>query len=136
MHGEANQPGDQRETEGSPTAIVDRYTEELYHQRNLSAIETLVAEPMVRHESDGQRLVLTRAQCAERIAAFHDQFRSMRFHTRQTVDDGVHVASAYEADLVDHEGNVHTMCGLEMFKVVEGMISEVWNPPAGNGSWG
>ena len=60
----------------------------------------------------------------------------MRFHTRKSVEDGSNVATAYEADLVDNDGEVHTMCGLEIFTVENGMITEVWNPPAGSGSWG
>jgi hypothetical protein len=46
------------------------------------------------------------------------------------------VAAAYEADLVDHEGQIHTICGIEIFTVVNGRIYEVWNSPAGDGSWG
>ncbi|MFT7645276.1 MAG: hypothetical protein ACI8Y4_000004 [Candidatus Poriferisodalaceae bacterium] len=120
----------------TPAEVVDRYTDELYHRRNLAVINELVAEPMVRHEPDGQRVVLTRAECIERIAGFHADFRSMRFHTRKSVEDGSNVATAYEADLVDNDGEVHTMCGLEIFTVENGMITEVWNPPAGSGSWG
>ena len=120
----------------SPAATVDRYTEELYHRRNLDAIDELVAEPMIRHEPDGQRVVLSRAQVRDRIAAFHGQFRSMRFSTRVAVDDGRNVATAYEADLVDQDGEIHTICGVEIFTVENGEIVEVWNPPAGDGSWG
>ena len=120
----------------SPADIVDRYTEELYHRRNLDAVDELVAEPMVRHEPDGQRVALTRAEVKLRTASFHQQFRTMRFHTRVAVDDGERVATAYEADLVDHEGEVHTICGIEIFQVSDGLITDVWNPPAGDGSWG
>ena len=120
----------------SPSDIVDRYTEELYHRRNLDAVDELVADPMVRHEPSGQRIVLTREEVKQRTAAFHAQFRSMRFTTRVAVDDGLRVASAYEADLVDHDGDVHTISGVEIFEVRDGQIIEVWNPPAGDGSWG
>jgi hypothetical protein len=120
----------------SPAETVDRYTEELYHRRNLDAIDELVAEPMIRHETGGQRVVLSRAQVRERIGSFHQQFRSMRFTTRIAVEDQQKVASAYEADLVDHDGDIHTICGVELFVVENGQIVEVWNPPAGDGSWG
>ena len=46
------------------------------------------------------------------------------------------VAAAYEADLVSEEGELSTICGIEMFTVRDGRITEVWNAPAGNGSWG
>jgi len=29
-----------------------------------------------------------------------------------------------------------TMCGVEVFRVADGKITEVWNPPAGPGLWG
>lgn len=123
-------------TASTAAAIVDRYTEELYHQRNLDAVDELVAEPMIRHEPGGERLSLTRDDVRARTAAFHAQFRSMRFSTRIAVDDGTRVASAYEADLVDIDGDIHTICGIEIFTIVDGRITEVWNPPAGDGSWG
>ena len=122
--------------EQTPSAIVDRYTEELYHRRNLDAVDELVAEPMIRHEPGGQRVVLTRADAKMRAASFHQQFQSMRFTTRVAVEDGNRVASAYEADLVDLDGEVHTICGVEIFVIEQGRIVEVWNPPAGDGSWG
>ncbi len=120
----------------SPAEVVDRYTEELYHRRNLDALWDLVADPMIRHESDGQRIALTVEQSRARIADFHAQFRSMRFSTLIAVDDGRSVASAYEADLVDHDGDVHTISGIEIFVVEQGRITEVWNAPAGHGPWG
>jgi ketosteroid isomerase-like protein len=120
----------------APTAVVDRYTEELYHRRNLDALDELVAEPMIRHEPGGHRVALSRAETRARIASFHQQFRSMRFSTRLVVDDGTRVATAYEADLVDHDGEIHTICGIEVFVVENGRIVEVWNPPSGDGSWG
>ena len=60
----------------------------------------------------------------------------MRFVNRMVVEEGGRVASAYEADLVAHDGEVHTICGVEIFVVEDGRIVEVWNPPAGDGSWG
>jgi len=120
----------------SPAEVVDRYTERIYHQRDLSALEALVADPMIRHEPDGTRIVLTIEESTHRIASFHQQFRSMRFTNRKLVEDDQSVASAYEADLVDENGEVSTICGIEIFTVRDGQIVEVWNAPAGSGSWG
>ena len=120
----------------SPAEVVDRYTERIYHQRDLSALEALVADPMIRHEPDGTRISLTIDESTHRIASFHQQFRSMRFTNRKLVEDDQSVASAYEADLVDENGEVSTICGIEIFTVRDGQIVEVWNAPAGSGSWG
>ena len=60
----------------------------------------------------------------------------MRFTNRKLVEDDLSVASAYEADLVDENGEVFTICGIEIFTVRDGQIVEVWNAPAGSGSWG
>jgi len=122
--------------EPTPAEIVDRYTDELYHQRNLDALDDLVSDPMVRHEPDGTRVTLTLEEAKLRVASFHQQFRSMRFTNRKIVQDQESVAAAYEADLVDQDGGVVTICGVEIFTVRSGRITEVWNPPAGNGSWG
>ncbi len=120
----------------NPLEVVDRYTEQVYHQRDLTSLEDLVADPMIRHEPDGTRLVLTIEQATLRIASFHQQFRSMRFTNRKIIQDQESVAAAYEADLVTEDGEVSTICGIEIFTVREGRITEVWNAPAGNGSWG
>jgi ketosteroid isomerase-like protein len=122
--------------EPTPAEIVDRYTDELYHQRNLDALDDLVSDPMVRHEPDGTRVTLTLEEAKLRVASFHQQFRSMRFTNRKIVQDQDSVAAAYEADLVDQDGGVVTICGVEMFTIRSGRITEVWNPPAGSGSWG
>jgi len=120
----------------NPLEVVDRYTEQVYHQRDLTSLEDLVADPMIRHEPDGTRLVLTIEQATLRIASFHQQFRSMRFTNRKIIQDQESIAAAYEADLVTEDGDVSTICGIEIFTVREGRITEVWNAPAGNGSWG
>ena len=62
-------------TEPTPAEIVDRYTDELYHRRNLDALDDLIADPFVRHEPDGSRVTLTLQEAKLRIAAFHEQFR-------------------------------------------------------------
>ena len=120
----------------SPSELVDRYTEQVYHQRDLTSLETLLADPMIRHEPDGTRLVLTIEQAKLRIESFHQQFRSMRFTNRKIIQDQDSIAAAYEADLVDEDGEISTICGIEIFTIRNGRITEVWNAPAGNGSWG
>ena len=120
----------------SPSELVDRYTEQVYHQRDLTSLETLLADPMIRHEPDGTRLVLTIEQAKLRIESFHQQFRSMRFTNRKIMQDQDSIAAIYEADLVDEDGEISTICGIEIFTIRNGRITEVWNAPAGNGSWG
>ena len=120
----------------SPAEIVDQYTEQVYHQRALTSLDMLVADPMIRHEPDGTRLALTIEEAKLRITSFHQQFRSMRFSNRKIIQDQESVAAAYEADLVSEEGELSSICGIEMFTVRDGRITEVWNAPAGNGSWG
>ena len=120
----------------NPSELVDRYTEQVYHQRDLTSLETLLADPMIRHEPDGTRLVLTIEQAKLRIESFHQQFRSMRFTNRKIIQDQDSIAAIYEADLVDEDGEISTICGIEIFTIRNGRITEVWNAPAGNGSWG
>ncbi len=120
----------------SPIEVINRYTEEVYHQRDLASLEDLLADPMIRHEPDGTRLVLTIEQARLRIESFHQQFRSMRFTNRMIIQDHESIATAYEADLVGADGEVSTICGIEIFTVHDGRITETWNAPAGNGSWG
>jgi hypothetical protein len=60
----------------------------------------------------------------------------MSFTNRKIIQDQESVATAYEADLVSEDGEVSTICGIEIFTVRNGRITEVWNAPAGNGSWG
>ena len=71
----------------SPAEIVDQYTEQVYHQRDLTSLDMLVADPMIRHEPDGSRLALTIEEAKLRITSFHQQFRSMRFSNRKIIQD-------------------------------------------------
>ena len=68
---------------------------------------------------------MTLEEATHRIASFHQQFRSMRFTNRKLIEDDQSVASAYEADLVDENGEVSTICGIEIFTVREGRIIAV-----------
>ena len=113
----------------SPAEIVDQYTEQVYHQRDLTSLDMLLADPMIRHEPDGTRLALTLEEAKLRITSFHQQFRSMRFSNRMIIQDQQSVAAAYEADLVSEGGELSTICGIEMFTVRDGRITEVWNTP-------
>ena len=77
----------------SPAEIVDQYTEQVYHQRDLTSLDMLLADPMIRHEPDGTRLALTLEEAKLRITSFHQQFRSMRFSNRMIIQDQESVAA-------------------------------------------
>lgn len=117
-------------------ALIDRYTDELYHRRNLDALADLIADPLIRYEPEGQVLSLTLDESRARIAGSYEHYPKMIFTTRKLVADESSVAMAYEAVLTDADGAEVRFCGVEIFVVREGRIAEVWNPPAGEGRWG
>jgi predicted SnoaL-like aldol condensation-catalyzing enzyme len=115
-------------------AFIQQYTDAVYHAGNPEAAARFIADPCIRHEH-GHRVVMSLAENKARIAGFLATARNPRFEYIAELAQGDLYASAYQFTF-EADGNETTMSGIEIFKVVNGKITETWNSAAGQGPWG
>lgn len=117
-------------------AVVRRYAHELYQRRNIDIIPELVSDPTIRHEPSGETLTYSLADSLSRARHLQAEFSSMRFDEVALVANDTDVCWVFDAVLVRADGTEVTMCGVEVFRVRDGKIVEVWNPKPAPGLWG
>lgn len=111
--------------------FLQAYTDEVYHSRDPEAPRRFIADPCLRHET-GELITMSITENMERIARFLARFPAARFRNRLTVSEGEFITSCYEADLGDNQ----TMAGIEVFRIIDGRITETWNSHPAAGAWG
>ncbi|CAM4257289.1 hypothetical protein MB901379_03484 [Mycobacterium basiliense] len=81
--------------------------------------------------------VLTRARAVQRVADMWQQFESLHFDLNVVVggEHGEHVAIVYDATAIGGDGTETKIASIEVFRVVAGEISEVWNCGYQQGVW-
>ena len=139
-------------TELEPREIVASYVERVWNLGDSSAVVEYCADPYVRHDA-GRARAMSHAEQLERVtseraAGTAADGRSLHFETLVLAGDGRDVtwvwnmtgptgtalaASGVEAEVVGDELHI---CGIEVFRVVDGRIAEVWNSPPMAGHWG
>jgi len=122
----------------TPTAreVVELYNLMVWNERNLDLAEELLGESVIRHEV-GAAHTLTHAQAVQRVADVWRMFDSVRFALNIVVagDDGQHVAIVYDSTMSAHDGTQTRIASMEVFRVVGGRITEVWNCGYQQGVW-
>lgn len=111
--------------------FLDRYIDDIYAARNPAAASAFIADPCLRHEH-GELIVMSLEQNIARITKFIADYPIADFTNRLVLVDGEHVASVF--DVTVGEGAV--ISAVEVFRVVEGKITETWNSLPGTGAWG
>ena len=132
--------------------VVASYVERVWNRGDSSAVVELCADPYTRHDA-GRVRVMSHADQLERVTSERASGtaadgRSLHFETLLLAGDGQDVtwvwnmtgptgtelaASGVAAEVVGDELRI---CGIEVFRVVEGRITEVWNSPPMPGHWG
>ena len=115
--------------------VVELYNYRVYNEADLALADELIADTIVRHDV-GSTTTLTREQAVERIAGFLDSVAGVRFSLPIVVDgqDG-HVAIVYQADIDHRDGSTSGIASIEVFRVENGLITEVWNNSHQKGHW-
>jgi len=116
--------------------VVEQYNLVVWNERNLELAEELFADNVIRHEV-GEAHTLTRAQAVQRVADLWQLFDSLRFDLNVVVagDDGEHVAIVYDSTMTTKDGTRTNVGSIEVFRVVDGKITEVWNCGYQQGVW-
>ncbi|WP_102145561.1 nuclear transport factor 2 family protein [Mycobacterium hubeiense] len=116
--------------------VVELYNLVVWNKRDFALADELMGESVVRHDV-GEATTLTHGQAVQRIIDYWDMFESIRFDLNLVVagDDGEHVAIVYESPMTLKDGTETTISCMEIFRVVDGRIIEVWNCGYKQGVW-
>jgi predicted SnoaL-like aldol condensation-catalyzing enzyme len=116
--------------------VVELYNLVVWNKCNLVLAEELFADSVIRHEV-GEAQTLTHAQAVQRVADVWQLFDRLRFDLNIVIadDDGEHVAIVYDSMMTTKDGTETNVGSMEIFRVVAGKITEVWNCGYKQGVW-
>ena len=116
--------------------VVELYNLVVWNEHNLGLAEELFADNVIRHEVGGAH-TLTRAQAVQRVADVWQLMDSLRFDLNIVIasDDGEHAAIVYDSTMKTSDGTETNVGSIEVFRVVAGKITEVWNCGYKQGVW-
>jgi ketosteroid isomerase-like protein len=118
----------------SARATVRRYLDVLYNERRLDLIPDLIADPTWRHKA-GEVTSLSLDETVERLQATLDLCPVLHFETVVLHDDETMVTVNWNGSSTQHDGRSYEYCGIEVFRVVDGKIVEIWNSRETSGHW-
>jgi predicted SnoaL-like aldol condensation-catalyzing enzyme len=116
--------------------VVELYNLVVWNQRDFALAEELLGDTVTRHEV-GEATVLTHAEAVARVVDNWEMFETIRFDLNVVVagDDAEHVAIVYQSPMKLKDGTETTVGSMEIFRVVDGRIIEVWNCGYKQGVW-
>ena len=116
--------------------VVELYNLVVWNKRDFALADELIGDTVTRHEV-GEATVLTHEQAVNRIIDHWAMFEAIRFELNLVVagDDGEHVAIVYQSPMMLKDGTNVEVGSMEIFRVVAGKITEVWNCGYQQGVW-
>ena len=117
--------------------VVEQYNLVVWNQRDFALAEELLGDTVIRHDV-GEVTVLTHDEAVSRVTDHWEMFETIRFDLNLVVagDDGEHVAIVYQSPMTLKDGTEVCVGSMEIFRVVDGRIVEVWNCGYKQGVWG
>jgi predicted SnoaL-like aldol condensation-catalyzing enzyme len=116
--------------------VVEQYNLVVWNERNMALADELFADTVIRHEV-GEAHTLTREQAVKRVEDTWALFDTLNFELNIVIagDDGEHVAIVYDSTMTNMDGTTLPIGSIEVFRVVDGKIAEVWNCGYKQGVW-
>ena len=116
--------------------VVELYNLVVWNERNFELADELMGDTVIRHDV-GEAQTLTHEQAVQRIVDLWEFFEKLRFDLNLVVaaDDGEHVAIVYDSTMTNKDATEMTIGSMEIFRVVDGRITEVWNCGYKQGVW-
>ena len=116
--------------------VVELYNLVVWNQRDFQLADDLMGDTVIRHEV-GEAQTLTHEEAVNRIVDMWKMSEELRFDLNLVVagEDGEHVAIVYESPIRLKDGTDTTVGSMEIFRVVDGRITEVWNCGYKQGVW-
>ena len=120
----------------SAREVVEQYNYVVWNERDFALAEELIGNSVIRH-GVGEVTTLTHDEAVQRVVTHWDMFESIRFDLNLVVagDDGEHVAIVYQSPMKLKDGTETTVGSMEIFRVIDGRITEVWNCGYKQGVW-
>jgi predicted SnoaL-like aldol condensation-catalyzing enzyme len=116
--------------------VVELYNLVVWNTRDIELADELLGDSVIRHEV-GEAVVLTHDEAVQRVVDHLEMFDEIKFDLNLVVagDDGEHVAIVYQSPMTLKDGTTTTVGSMEIFRVVGGRITEVWNCGYKQGVW-
>ena len=120
----------------SAREVVELYNNVVWNERDFALGDELLGDTVIRHEV-GESHTLTHEQAVNRVVAMWALVDELRFDLLlvSAGDDGEHVSIVYESYMTLKDGTKNSISSLELFRVVDGRITEVWNCGYKQGVW-
>jgi predicted SnoaL-like aldol condensation-catalyzing enzyme len=116
--------------------VVELYNLVVWNEPDFDLAEELFADSVIRHEV-GEAHTLTREQAVNRVKDMWEMLDSLHFDLNIVIagEDGEHVAIIYDSTITAKDGTETKIASIEVFRVVGGEITEVWNCGYKQGVW-
>ena len=113
-----------------PVAVVRRYLDDVYHAGDVELVREITADGVVRHDPGGTRTLDHSAQIA-RVRADLPTWQPY-FTAEVLAGDDEYAVLVWTARGRTAE---RLLSGIEVFRVVDGRITDVWNAPYSTEPW-
>ena len=124
-----------RDNPSDAESVVRRYWERIWLERDLDALESLVAEPIVRHGPDGTE-TLTRRQLRQRLASAFDAVRASEVSFDAITTEGADVWVRLTVRGVSlATAAPMSLAWLAQYRVEGGRIVELWGLHQAGADW-
>jgi predicted SnoaL-like aldol condensation-catalyzing enzyme len=120
----------------SAKEVVELYNLVVWNDRDFALADELMGESVIRHDV-GEAKTLTHQEAVQRIVDTWEMFDKLRFDLKMVIagEDGEFVTLVYESPMTSKDGHEITIASMEIFRVVDGRITEVWNCGYKQGVW-
>ncbi|MBI2963105.1 MAG: ester cyclase [Deltaproteobacteria bacterium] len=115
-------------TRSDPRTVVMRYNDEVWNAGRAELIREIVADPLRRHHPGGTQ-TFSHDDMIRRVGEYRRRDPSFRVVARRLLCDGPFVTLIWDF-FSRGEGEDVVLSSIEVFRVVDGRITEVWNPNA------
>jgi hypothetical protein len=116
----------------TPRELIELYWTEVWNNRNADLIRELCSDPIIRHDPNST----TALSLEDQIARVKQQSEAAEpyFEHEVLLADDTYVTSVW--NMHTRKGDRVELCGIEVFKAVDGKFTDCWNSSYVAGRWG